>query len=98
MEKIFHIISLMEFTLLSKFVKPFIISFIFLYNLTDLKKLKIITGRIFKYIQLYTQLKKMDYEQLRKETDVFGFRGFVLTALMCLSLSLIVELGKQLEH
>ena len=33
-----------------------------------------------------------------KETDVFGFRGLVLSALMCLSLSLIVELGKQLEH
>ena len=27
-----------------------------------------------------------------KETDVFGFRGLVLSALMCLSLSLIVEL------
>ena len=33
-----------------------------------------------------------------KETDVFGFRGLVLSSLMCLSLSLIVELGKQLEH
>ena len=33
-----------------------------------------------------------------KETEVFGFRGLVLSALMCLSLSLIVELGKQLEH
>jgi len=40
----------------------------------------------------------MNYEQLRKEIDVFGFRGLVLSALMCLSLSLIVELGKQLEH
>ena len=33
-----------------------------------------------------------------KEAEVFGFRGLVLSALMCLSLSLIVELGKQLEH
>ena len=33
-----------------------------------------------------------------KETEVFGFRGLVLSALMCLSFSLIVELGKQLEH
>ena len=33
-----------------------------------------------------------------KETEVFGFRGLVLSSLMCLSLSLIVELGKQLEH
>ena len=33
-----------------------------------------------------------------KETEEFGFRGLVLSALMCLSLSLIVELGKQLEH
>ena len=33
-----------------------------------------------------------------KETEVFGFRGLVLSELMCLSLSLIVELGKQLEH
>ena len=33
-----------------------------------------------------------------KETEVFGFRGLVLSSFMCLSLSLIVELGKQLEH
>ena len=33
-----------------------------------------------------------------KETEVFGFRGLVLSSLMCLSLSLIVELEKQLEH
>ena len=33
-----------------------------------------------------------------KETEVFGFRGLVLSSLMCLSLSMIVELGKQLEH
>ena len=33
-----------------------------------------------------------------KETEVFGFRGLVLSSLMCLSPSLIVELGKQLEH
>jgi len=33
-----------------------------------------------------------------KETEVFGFRGLVLSALMCLSLSLIVELGKQIEQ
>ena len=33
-----------------------------------------------------------------RETEVFGFQGLVLSALMCLSLSLIVELGKQLEH
>jgi DNA-binding MurR/RpiR family transcriptional regulator len=33
-----------------------------------------------------------------KETEVFGFRGLVLSALMCLSLSLIVELGKQMDQ
>ena len=33
-----------------------------------------------------------------KETEVFGFRGLVLSALMCLSLSLIVELGKQIDQ
>ena len=33
-----------------------------------------------------------------KKTEVFGFRGLVLSSLMCLSLSLIVDLGKQLEH
>ncbi|MDP6307490.1 MAG: hypothetical protein QF647_02765 [SAR324 cluster bacterium] len=33
-----------------------------------------------------------------KETEVFGFRGLILSALMCLSHSLIVELGKQLEY
>ncbi|MBC8259713.1 MAG: MurR/RpiR family transcriptional regulator [SAR324 cluster bacterium] len=33
-----------------------------------------------------------------KETEVFGFRGLVLSALMCLSLSLIVELGRQMEQ
>jgi len=33
-----------------------------------------------------------------KETEVFGFRGLILSALMCLSHSLNVELGKQLEH
>ena len=33
-----------------------------------------------------------------KKTEVFGFRGLVLSPLMCLSLSLIVELEKQLEH
>ena len=33
-----------------------------------------------------------------KETEVFGFRGLVLSSFMCLSYSLIVELGKQLEH
>jgi DNA-binding MurR/RpiR family transcriptional regulator len=32
------------------------------------------------------------------ETEVFGFRGLVLSALMCLSLSLIVELGRQMEQ
>ena len=32
------------------------------------------------------------------ETEVFGFRGLVLSALMCLSLSLIVELGKQMDQ
>ncbi len=29
-----------------------------------------------------------------KETEVFGFRGLVLSSLMCLSLSLIVVFGK----
>ena len=33
-----------------------------------------------------------------KETEVFGFRGLVLSALMCLSLSLIVQLEKKLEY
>jgi len=33
-----------------------------------------------------------------KETEVFGFRGLVLSALMCLPLSLIVELGKQIDQ
>ena len=32
-----------------------------------------------------------------KETEVFGFRGLVLSPLMCLSLSLC-GVGKQLEH
>ena len=31
------------------------------------------------------------------ETEVFGFRGAILSALMCLSLSLVVELGNQME-
>ncbi|MEO1839544.1 MAG: hypothetical protein ABGY12_10155 [Candidatus Lambdaproteobacteria bacterium] len=33
-----------------------------------------------------------------KETEVFGFRGLVMSSFMCLSHFLIVELGKQLEH
>ena len=33
-----------------------------------------------------------------KETEVFGFRGVVLGALMCLALSLVVELGRQIEQ
>ena len=33
-----------------------------------------------------------------KETEVFGFRGLVLSVLICLSLSLIVELGKQIDQ
>ena len=32
-----------------------------------------------------------------EETEVFGFRGAILSALMCLSLSLVVELGNQME-
>ena len=32
-----------------------------------------------------------------EEIEVFGFRGVVLSALMCLSLSLVVELGNQME-
>lgn len=32
-----------------------------------------------------------------EETEVFGFRGVILSALMCLSLSLVVELGNQME-
>ena len=32
------------------------------------------------------------------ETEVFGFRGAILSALMCLSLSLVVELGKQIDQ
>ena len=32
-----------------------------------------------------------------EEIEVFGFRGVVLSALMCLSLSLVVELGSQME-
>ena len=33
-----------------------------------------------------------------KETEVFGFRGVVLGALMYLALSLVVELGRQIEQ
>lgn len=32
-----------------------------------------------------------------KETEVFGLRGVVLSALMCLALTLVVELGRQIE-
>ena len=32
-----------------------------------------------------------------EETEVFGFKGVILSALMCLSLSLVVELGNQME-
>ena len=32
-----------------------------------------------------------------EETEIFGFRGVILSALMCLSLSLVVELGGQME-
>jgi DNA-binding MurR/RpiR family transcriptional regulator len=32
-----------------------------------------------------------------EETEVFGFKGAILSALMCLSLSLVVELGNQME-
>ena len=32
------------------------------------------------------------------EIQVFGFRGVALSALMCLSLSLVVELGNQMEQ
>ena len=32
-----------------------------------------------------------------EETEIFGFRGVILSALMCLSLSLVVELGSQME-
>ena len=33
-----------------------------------------------------------------EETEVFGFKGVILSALMCLSLSLVVELGNQMEQ
>ena len=33
-----------------------------------------------------------------EETEVFGFRGVVLSALMCLSLSLVVEFDNQMEQ
>ena len=33
-----------------------------------------------------------------KETEDFGFRGVVLGALMCLALSLVLELGRQIEQ
>ena len=33
-----------------------------------------------------------------EEIEVFGFRGVVLSALMCLSLSLVVELVNQMEQ
>jgi len=33
-----------------------------------------------------------------EETEIFGFRGAILSALMCLSLSLVVELGNQMEQ
>ena len=39
-----------------------------------------------------------DVSLVVKKTEVFGFRGLVLSSFMCLSHSLIVELGKQLEH
>ena len=32
-----------------------------------------------------------------EETEIFGFRGVILSALMCLSLSLVVELESQME-
>ena len=32
-----------------------------------------------------------------EETEIFGFRGVILSALMCLSLSLVVEMGSQME-
>lgn len=32
-----------------------------------------------------------------EETEIFGFRGVILSALMCLSLSLVVELGSQMD-
>ena len=32
-----------------------------------------------------------------EEIEIFGFRGVILSALMCLSLSLVVELGSQME-
>ena len=32
-----------------------------------------------------------------EETEIFGFRGVILSALMCLSLSLVVELGSKME-
>ena len=32
-----------------------------------------------------------------EETEIFGFRGVILSSLMCLSLSLVVELGSQME-
>ena len=32
-----------------------------------------------------------------EETEIFGFKGVILSALMCLSLSLVVELGNQME-
>ena len=32
------------------------------------------------------------------EKEVFGFRGVVLGALMCLALSLVVELDRQIEY
>ena len=32
-----------------------------------------------------------------EETEIFGFRGVILSALMCLSLSLVVQLGSQME-
>ena len=33
-----------------------------------------------------------------KETESFGFRGVVLTSLICFSLSLVLELGNQMEQ
>ena len=32
------------------------------------------------------------------ETEIFGFKGVVLVALMCPVLSLVVELGRQIEQ
>ena len=53
----------------------------------------VITDRILSSLGLFLEVCLKV-----KETEVFGFRGVVFGALMCLALSLVVELGRQIEQ